>query len=189
MASGPGVTIDAEIFLRALTTLRPPRLNRPVALALVDTAKSAISRAGSAIAKQTGLKSAVARSRMNYDPVREGDRQVVIRASRKPIPLGEFPGVRQAAGGVRVRVWGRPQVLAGAFIATMPNGYTGPFRRTGAYGRRGKPYLERIQKLWGPTIRGTFVTPEVKKIISETAKTRLRATLVRRIAAEMRRRR
>ena len=47
MATSQGVTIDAEIFLHRITTLSRTRLDKPVALALVDTAKSAISKAGS----------------------------------------------------------------------------------------------------------------------------------------------
>jgi len=32
----------------------------------------------------------------------------------------------------------------GAFVATMPNGFVGIFRRNGRFGRRGNPKLERI---------------------------------------------
>lgn len=32
----------------------------------------------------------------------------------------------------------------GAFVATMPGGFRGIFRRTGVFGRRGNPRLERI---------------------------------------------
>ena len=46
----------------------------------------------------------------------------------------------QEEGGAR----GGRYFFPGAFIATMPNGFTGIFRRTGAFGRRGKGYLERI---------------------------------------------
>jgi hypothetical protein len=70
----------------------------------------------------------------------------------------------------------------------MPSGHRGVFRRTGRYGRRGKPYLERIKELWGPTIYGTFATPDVQSVIRATMKARLKTALARRIASEQRRR-
>ena len=176
-----GVTIDAEIFLERLTSLQRPRLDKPVALALVDTAKSAISKAGSLIAKRTGLKSSVVRSRIRYDPVRVGDYHATVRSSRKPIPLIEFPSARQVGAGVRVNVWGRSQIIQGSFIATMRTGHRGVFRRVG---RRRLP----IKELWGPTIAGTFRQPEIMQVIRSTTKERLKAALLRRIAAEQRRR-
>jgi hypothetical protein len=179
--AAPGVTIDAEVFLHRLTALQPPRLDKAVTLALVDTAKNAISRAGSLIAKRTGLKAGTVKARIFYDPVRQGDRQVVIRSSRRPVPLIEFPSARQTNAGVRVNVWGRAQVVQSAFIATMPTGHRGIYRRAGA---RRLP----IKQLWGPTIAGTFATPEVSKVISTVAKDRLRKNLLRRIAAEQRKR-
>lgn len=47
----------------------------------------------------------------------------------------------QQADGARA---GR-HVFPGAFVATMPNGFRGIFRRTGRFGRRGNPRLERIE--------------------------------------------
>lgn len=176
-----GVTIDAKVFLEHLTALEPPRLDKAVALALVDTAKNSITKAASLIAKRTGMKVSVIKGLINYDQVRQGDRQVVIRSSRRPIPLIEFRGARETGAGVRVNVWGRAQIIQGAFIATMPTGHRGVYRR------KGRSRLP-IKELWGPTIAGTFRTPEVMTVINQTAKTRLRANLVRRIAAEQRRR-
>ena len=190
MANGQtaGFTFSAEAYLDRLTALRPPRLDRAVALALVDTAKSGITKGASVIARRTGLKSATVKSRIFYDPVKVGDYQVIVRSSRRPIPLIEFPSARQVGAGVRTSVWGRSQILGSAFIATMPSGHRGVFRRTGRYGRRGKPYLERIKELWGPTIYGTFATPDVQSVIRATMKARLKTALARRIASEQRRR-
>lgn len=181
MATPAGITIDAEVFLERITALQPPRLDKAVALGLVDTAKSAQSKAASLIAKRVGMKVAVVKSRIYYDQVRQGDRQVVIRSSRKPIPLIEFRGARETGAGVRVNVWGRSQIIQGAFIATMRTGHRGVFRRVSS---RRLP----IKELWGPTIHGTFATPEVRQVIRDTARTRLKAALLRRIAAEQRRR-
>jgi Prophage minor tail protein Z (GPZ) len=179
--AGSGITLDAEVFLDRLTALQRPRLDQPVALALVDTAKSGISKAASLIGRRTGLRTGTVKARIYYDQVRVGDYQVTVRSSRKPIPLIEFPNVRQVASGVRTSVWGRSQIISSAFIATMPTGHRGVFRRRTS---RRLP----IKQLWGPTIFGTFATPEVQSVIRSTMKTRLAAALARRIASAQRRR-
>jgi minor tail protein Z (GPZ) len=183
-----GITVNAEAFVNSLQGLQKPKLDQAVALALVDTAKTAISKAGSLIARRTGLKSAVVKERIFYDRVDVGDYQVVVRSSRRAIPLIEFP-VSQTRSGVSTGAWGKRQTIAHAFIATMPrSGHTGVFRRTGKFGRRGKPYLERIKELWGPTIAGTFATPEVQATISAAMLARLQSALARRMASAARRR-
>jgi hypothetical protein len=175
-----GFTFDATVFLGNLEALAPPKSDPAIALALVDTAKSGIAKASSLIAKRTGLRSAVVKSRLSYDSVRVGDYQVTIRSSRKPIPLYDFPGTAQTASGVRTRAWGRSQVLGSAFVATMRTGHRGAFRR------RGRTRLP-IRELWGPTIYGTFRTSEVQGLIRTTLQDRLRVSLLRRLAAAQRR--
>jgi Prophage minor tail protein Z (GPZ) len=184
-----GITFSAEAYLDRLNALQKPRLDQAVALALVDTAKSGIAKGAGLIARRTGLKSATVKQRIYYDPVRVGDYQVTIRSSRRPIPLIEFASARQVGAGVRTSVWGRSQIIGSAFIATMPSGHRGVYRRTGRHGRRGKRYLERIKQLWGPTIYGTFATPDVQSVIAAMMRARLQTALARRIASEQRRRR
>lgn len=179
---GDGVSIDAEVFLDQITALQPPRLDKAVALALVDTAKNAIIKAASLIAKRTGLKRDTAKSKISYDKVRNGDRQVIIRSSRRPISLIEFPSTQQMSSGVMTKAWGPLKLIQGAFTATMPRtGHRDIYKRVG---RKRLP----IKKFWGPTIHGTFATPEVRKVIETTAKQQLKKNLLRRIKAEQRRR-
>lgn len=177
-----GFTFDATVFLGHLGPLGKPGLDQSVALALVDTAKSGMAKAAQLIAKRTGLKSGIVKARLNYDTVRVGDYQVTIRSSRKPIPLYDFPGTAQAGAGVRTRAWGKSQVVRSAFIANMRSGHRG------AYRRRGRSRLP-IKELWGPTIYGTFATPEVQSLIRTNLQDRLKAALLRRLAAAQRRRR
>src|SRR5690348_10480463 len=139
-----GITVNAEAYINSLGSLQRPKLDQAVALALVDTAKSAIVKAASVIARRTGLKSATVKDRMFYDRVDVGDYEVRVKSSKKAIPLIEFP-VRQTGVGVSTRAWGKNQVIRHAFIATMRNGHTGVFRRVG-------PARLPIRELWGPTI-------------------------------------
>lgn len=175
------VTMDTAAFEAALATLARPRLDRPVALALADTAKNARVKAASLIAKRTGLKSAVVRPRILADFVPVGAYVTHVRASRKPIELIDFRSTRQNSVGISTRAWGRPVTIRGGFIATMPTGHRGAYIRTS---RSRLP----ITKLWGPTIAGTFQTPEVAAVIKATIRVRLAFNLARRITSEMRRR-
>jgi hypothetical protein len=181
MAQQVGITVNAQAFINSLQGLQPPRLDQAVALALVDTAKTAIVKAGSVIARRTGLKSAVVKERIFYDRVDVGDYEVRVKSSRRAIPLIDFP-VSQTRAGVSTRAWGKSQVIRHAFIATMPrSGHRGVFRRSGSA-------RLPIKQLWGPNIAGTFATPEVQTVISDAMKARLQSALARRMASAARRR-
>jgi hypothetical protein len=173
------ITVDAAAYINSLGSIAKPKLDHIVALALADTAKAAKVKAAALIAKRTGLKSATVKSRIFYERVNDGDYEVEVRSSKRAIPLIEFP-VRQAGAGVSTRAWGKQQVIRHAFIATMKSGKTGVFRRKG-------PHRLPIEQLWGPTIGGTFATPEVKGAIHSTMKARLQSSLARRMAAAVRR--
>jgi Prophage minor tail protein Z (GPZ) len=172
------ITVNATAYVNSLESLQPPKLDRVVALALVDCAKSAIVKASSLIAKRTGLKSATVKARMFYDRVAPGDYEVNVKSSRKPIPLIEFP-VTQTATGVSTKAWGKPQIIQHAFIATMKSGHTGVYRR------HSKTRLP-IGELWGPTISKTFATKEVQSLVSAVMQARLQTSLARRMAAAAR---
>jgi hypothetical protein len=180
MAQQIGITVNAEAYVNSLTQLARPKLDQAVALALVDTAKSAISKAGTLIARRTGLKSSLVKGRLSYDHVAPGDYEVRVKSSRKAIPLIEFP-VSRTRAGVSTRAWGKSHVIRHAFIATMRSGHTGVFRRVG---RSRLP----IRELWGPHIWGTFAQPEVQAEISKVMRERLQKALGRRMASAVRRR-
>jgi hypothetical protein len=174
------VTFDAGGFMAAIGALKRPQLDEAVAKALADTQKNTKVKAAASIAKHMGLRSARVKEAILTPFVRPGAWVAHVLSSRKPIPLIEFPGVRQTATGVFTRAWGRPQTILHAFIATMPTGHRGVYRRTGEH-------RLPIKQLWGPTIAGTFQTPDVRKIIETQMKLRLPINLKRRIRALQRR--
>src|SRR6185369_6253319 len=90
------ITVDAVGYVNSLGAIAKPKLDHIVALALVDTAKAAKVKASAVIAKRTGLKSAVVKSRIYYDRVDDGEYEVQVRSSKRPIALIEFP-VHQTA--------------------------------------------------------------------------------------------
>jgi hypothetical protein len=173
-----GITVNATAYVNSLGSIARPKLDKIVALALVDTTKSAISKASSLIAKRTGLRVATVKSRMYYSRVAVGDYEANVKSSRRPIPLIEFP-VSQTAKGVSTHAWGKPQIIQHAFIATMKSGHRGVYRRVG------KARLP-IRQLWGPTISKTFATKEVQAVVNDTMQARLQTSLSRRMAAASR---
>jgi hypothetical protein len=178
---GLSISFDWTHFLDRLHGLVPPKLDQAVALALVDTAKSATAKAASSIAKRTGLRVASVKSKIFYDRVNVGVYETFLRSSRKLIPLIDYGG-RQTAIGVRAaKPWGRAQVFKTAFIATMPKtGYRGVFRRSG-------DARLPIKQMWGPGIYHSFAQPDVRAVVTATIKTRLPIALARRIKAQQRR--
>jgi hypothetical protein len=174
----PGITIDAREFLRTITVLQKgdPRHDKAVALALVDSAKNARVRARGLIARRTGLKAGTVDGRIYYNTVRPGDAQVVIRSSRRPIRLSEFPGTTQVASGVRTRAWGKSQIIQSAFI-----------KRGQVFRREGRERYP-IRSLYGPTIWGTFALREVQEPVGARIREQLPKNLSRRFRAAMRRR-
>jgi len=179
MAVQVGITVNAEGYVNSLGSIAKPQLDKIVALALVDCAKSCKTQAAKVIAKRTGLKSALVKDRIWYQRVDPGDYEVEIKSSKRPIALIDFP-VHQTATGVSTKAWGKLQLIRHAFIATMRNGHTGVYRRVT------KKRLP-IEQLWGPTIGGTFAQPEVQKVVEKTMKARLQKSLARRMAAAVRR--
>src|SRR5262245_2758929 len=142
--SGLTVSFDWRPFIREIRGLTRPALDRPVALALADTAKAANSRAARAIASHTGLKRQFIEQRLYYDKIAVGQYEALLRSSRKLIPLIRF-GARETARGVRAaKPYGRSQVFASTFIATA-GGHVGVWRRVG------KPRLP-IQEMMGPSV-------------------------------------
>jgi len=161
-----GITFDAEKFLRQLRATQRPALDKPVAAALRDTGDSGKAKAGSLIQRRNGLRGGIEFVVRGY--------QLIIRSSRAPNPLIQFSAV-QTPTGVSVNAWGRRQTLRSAFIA-----------RGRVYRRRGAARLP-IRMLWGPTVWGTFRTPEVQNVVAAHMRNALRTSLVRRIAAAQRR--
>ena len=175
---GAGFEFHAEGFVNSLGELGRPKLDKSVALALVDTANAAKTKGAQLIAKRTGLRSGTVKERIYYQRVPVGQYYVEVKSSRRPIALIDFPSARQTGAGVQVNVWGKSQLLRNAFITSSAGGRQ-------VYRRRGRSRLP-IRKLWGPTIYGTFATAEVQAVIRKTMQQRLQTALARRIASAQR---
>jgi Prophage minor tail protein Z (GPZ) len=177
--TGISLSIDWTGYLDAIRKLRPPELDRPVALALVDTAKAANVKAASAIAKHTGLKTATIKPRLFYDRVAVGTYYTHVRSSRRTWRLIDFKAQQTPTGVRAAKPWGKAQTFKSAFITTTGK-HRGVFRRVGSA-------RLPIKQLYGPSVHSTFKQPAVVAIVKQTIKQRLPVLLARRVNAEIRR--
>src|SRR5665213_928244 len=124
---------------------------------------------------------------------RKATKQLLVAyldATGRPIPLIKYGAREQkrAGGGVSVKVLNGTKVIAGAFIATMPNGHKGVFVRVGSAAhtalqltgkhsgiklkksvyKHGLPILE----LYGPSVTGAFKRDTVQASMEATARAR-----------------
>ena len=109
-------------------------------------------------------------------------KRATITMSGRRIPIMTF-GARQTKRGVtyKGRSGGR-QLIPGAFIATMPSGHVGVFKRTGQFnrtrsGRYAGQRREAIGERFGPSPPHVFVRPSVQKAMESTAAARWKKNL------------
>lgn len=104
-----------------------------------------------------------------------------ISVKGRHIPLIAFKA-RKAKGGVIATAWGKRKLYKGAFIAKVPSGHKGVFKRTGArrgdikqvkkganVGQRYRPQLS-IGELFGPSVSSVFKDVEVATVMRDVVK-------------------
>jgi hypothetical protein len=174
------VEFRTEDFLGTIAALKPPKADQAIAVALRQTANNGKVRATGMIAKHMSVPSRVVREFIHTDFVAVGTYVTRIRCSRRPVPLAAFP-FTQTREGIQTKAWGKAQVLKSAFAATMKSGHRGIYRRLPGAGRL------PIQQLWGPTVYGTFLTPDVRTGIEARLREQLPRNLARQLQSAVRR--
>ncbi|WP_025041018.1 phage tail protein [Nitrosospira briensis] len=138
----------------------PRALNKIAAQVKTQTSRS-IRDAG------YGLKVYVIKKQLYIRRARPGDRLAKVGARSAVVPLIDY-GARAVKAGVSVNVKNGRKIIAGAFIATMPNGHKGVFVRTGAgHKLRVKNGMRvwsglPIRQLYGPSVPAAFVNDIVQ---------------------------
>lgn len=155
MALGLDLSLKADIKqVDAFLSVAPKKTSLAVFRAIKRGTAAARTEAARAVSKDMGLKVGVVRNAINLKPPNYEDLTGELRASLKRIPLYEFNAKgpipsRGKGRGVSYKASGGRKTLAGAFIATMPSGHVGVFKRKGA-GRT------PIQEKYGPSIGRVF---------------------------------
>lgn len=145
--------------------------------------KAAVSTRAEAVRilreRYPGFKAAAIRAAMKIIKATYSKPVAIIRVKGARTPLISF-GARQTKRGVSVKVRTK-KFIKGAFIATMPSGHKGVFWRTGKFGRRGNPKLERIEQLHSLSVPQALETQEVIDSLREYGLARYRIELPREI--------
>ena len=125
------------------------RINRSLEVVQVAAAEAAHAtaawlqtRIGDDLFAQTGIAQVLFERRVRKY-VRSGvdaRGRVFVGLFRPEASLTNLQTLTQQADGAR----GGSYFFKGAFVATMPNGFVGIFRRNGKFGRNGRANLERI---------------------------------------------
>jgi hypothetical protein len=150
----PSVEFKADAALQAMRD-QPKRTQTATVRALNRTLTSGKAFLAGLIAKDMGVKTATAKDAIREEKATAEKLQITLRASKKRLTLTQFgakgPDPSRGKGrGVSYRLGsgGRGRV-ADAFVATMPTGHRGIYRRAG------KSRLP-IFELYGPSIGHVF---------------------------------
>lgn len=164
------VSRDLDDLQRKYVPRAANRTNNSVA---VTARKEAVSELKDEMGKATGLSAGGFRKSLDIKRSTVRTLRAEITANGKPLPLIRF-GARKAAKGVRAKAWNKRKLYKGAFIAKMPNGKRGVFKRTS------KKRLP-IKELYGPGIPSTFlerpVQDALQRVINKTWRPRFQRDL------------
>lgn len=107
-----------------------------------DTATWLKKRVGDDLFAQTGIAQSLFERRVKkyVKTGVDGRGRVFVGLFKPEASLSNLLTLSQEREGAR----GGNYFFKGAFVATMPNGFVGIFRRNKKFGRRGNPKLERI---------------------------------------------
>jgi hypothetical protein len=150
----PSVEFKADAALQAMRD-QPKRTQTATVRALNRTLTSGKAFLAGLIAKDMGVKTATVKDAIREEKATPEKLQITLRASKKRLTLAQFgakgPDPSRGKGrGVSYRLGpgGRGRV-SDAFVATMPTGHRGIYRRAG------KSRLP-IFELYGPSIGHVF---------------------------------
>lgn len=126
-----------------------------------------------------GFKASEARATMQIIRATREKPTAVVRVRGSRTPLVAF-SARQNKTGVSVHIRTR-KTVKGAFIATMKSGHRGVFTRSGRFGRRGNPKLERIKQLFSLSLPQALEQEQILSRLRPFAAERYKVELAREV--------
>lgn len=196
------ISVDVTDAKRQLYGMRDREVRRAASNAinrtLTTVRKVATDKLKEVIGKELGLgASGLKKSiKMYRASARAGRLQGRLVPSGKHLPLINFKA-RKTSKGVSHSAWGRRQIAKGAFIAKMPGGHKGVYRRVPAgYAKRhtkGRPTTSTpnlpIKEMFGPSIPREFINKRVLWGMESAARKAWPKNFQRELDNQLRRRR
>lgn len=155
------VRVDAAAMTRRLRNVSDKIADKAMIRAMNDTVKHLRTEVKRPIAAAMGAKVGAVAKRIKARFASTQTLRASISGTGKPWNVMEFSGTRQAAKGVSHQAWGRRQVALGTFLATMPSGYRGAFKRSGK---------RRIKPIFGPGVPKVMAEATMMKAIKTMAR-------------------
>lgn len=149
-------------------------INRAALRALNRTIKqvktAAVKELKKEVGKATGLSSGGLKKTIKEKKAHRNNLRAQLLVSGRALPLIRF-GARQVGQGVSAAAWGKRRTYRGAFIAKMPSGHKGVFKRvSGRYmaSRAGSTkHSEALEELWGPSLPKEFAKQKIINVMQK----------------------
>lgn len=162
MALKIDVKSDIDKMLKSFHHLRkeveraiPRALNKTVGEVRAKT----VAELKKEVGQTTGISTSAFRNSLQETKASRFRLYATLTASGRALPLIGFKA-RATARGVSATAWGKRKVYKGAFIAKMPSGHKGVFKRVpGKFmgSRKGRTkHSEAIKELFGPSLPKEF---------------------------------
>lgn len=165
------IQYDDRALKDLLSGLRRELQPRVIAAAINDTAKHVKAKSSTDIRQKFAIKKADLDRHIAINKASPVKLEAVVSVAGEPIPVMKF-GARQIRKGVSFKILkaGGRKVLRRGFIAKMPSGHTGVFRRAGT---RRLPIIE--QKVVTPPTMWKQIIGKVKDDAGDFLLRRLQA--------------
>jgi len=174
------IKADVDQTLRDLSGERVNVLKAAVR-SLNRTADQVRTAGVRSIAQEMGLKQKVVRDGLRVVRANRRTLTSIVVATGQAIGLINFRAHKMGAG-VLVTIRGERTLFKGAFIATMPGGHRGVFRRRNfsdgfikkrIFGnRKANLHSVKIRELWGPSIPDTMAQTNIYKALERVVDVR-----------------
>jgi len=174
----PTIRVDASRFMAALDALKPAQARAASVVAVNETARQTTSFATRLVAKDLGLKVGDVRAKMTVIRATKSNLLAIIRPSGRAIPLYAYKA-RQTKRGVSATAWGKRKLYRGTFIAMMPGGHVGVFKRVGAT-------RLPIKELFEPSIGHAFGREPTRSQIEAFIRQKLPVNVARQLQRRLR---
>lgn len=174
-----------ELSVRDLTDTVKARATFRALNKMADQVRTAVPR----MVQDEGYGLSIGRIKRELTIVRASPGQLTasVRAKGRSIPLIEYQA-RTTSKGVTVKVKASRKLLAGRFIATMPNGHRGVYDRIGGKGHKitknGKRYSTTlpISQEFGPSVPGIVVNKAIERLVIQAVADKFPELLRREVA-------
>ena len=157
---------------------------------LNDVGKKVLTLSRREVANEMGIKQKAIKKSFRLKRATFKNLTALVLVQGRAIKLIDFKNTRAVKKGVKSKAYGENKLYEGAFIATMPSGHKGAFRRgkVGNYAKRkrrggglaeviaganqGKQYAKAlpIKELYGPSAPKTMANRRIKTLLEKQIK-------------------